>query len=108
MASAAALLLARPPTAALPPLSQASVWEHSAVLSDRQQQAVDIIGAVCSQRPMPAQLAAGGGGAVATPDGVTPMPPTPMSPGGSTEGAESSFVGTSFEDVTLQVGFAGE
>lgn len=44
---------------------------------------------------MPKQLAAG-----ATPD-ATPVPATPLSPG-SPDGAESSFAGTSFEDVTLQ------
>lgn len=90
-----------------PPLAaQASVWEHSAVLTDDQQKAIDVISSSCSQRPMPKQLAAGtgGSGALATPD-ATPLPPTPLSPG-STDGAESSFSGTSFEDVTLQVGAA--
>ena len=84
------------------------------MLSDQQQAAVDIIGALCSQRPMPARLAAGGGDGAAgvpTPDGATPMPPTPLeggllSPGAAeaAAAAESSFAGTSFEDVTLQAG----
>jgi hypothetical protein len=84
------------------------VWKHSAVLTDDQQKAIDVISSSCSQRPLPKQLApgagAGGSGALATPD-ATPVPPTPLSPG-STDGAESSFAGTSFEDVTLQVGAA--
>ena len=76
------------------------------MLTDDQQKAIDVISSSCSQRPMPKQLAAGtgGSGALATPD-ATPLPLTPLSPG-STDGAESSFSGTSFEDVTLQVGAA--
>ncbi len=81
---------------------QASVWEHSAVLSNQQQAALDVISASCGQRPMPTQLAAG------RPSGATPLPTAlltpavePLSPS-ATEAAEASFVGTSFEDVTLQ------
>jgi DNA repair ATPase RecN len=72
------------------------------VLSNQQQAALDVISASCGQRPMPTQLAPG------RPDGATPMPTPlltpamePMSPS-ATEAAEASFVGTSFEDVTLQ------
>ncbi|PSC70334.1 conserved oligomeric Golgi complex subunit 3 [Micractinium conductrix] len=78
--------------------SIASIWEHSAVLTNSQQAAVGIIAASCAQRPLPRRLAAGG--VPATPD-TAPAPPTPLSPG-STDGTESSFAGTSFEDVTLQ------
>lgn len=79
------------------------------MLSDQQQAAVDIIGTVCSQRPMPARLAGGGGVAeTPTPDGATPLPAAPLDGGplspGAAEAAESSFAGTSFEDVSLQVG----
>lgn len=94
-------LPARPLPPCLPAL-QASIWEHNAVLTDGQLRAIDVISATCSKRPMPTQLAKGGGAAAATPD-ATPMPQTPLSPG-STDGAESSFAGTSFEDVMLQVG----
>ena len=33
--------------------TQASVWEHKAVLSDAQLQAIDAIADKCSQRPLP-------------------------------------------------------
>jgi hypothetical protein len=76
---------------------QASIWERSAVLTDTQQRAIDVISASCSQRPMPKQLATR---AQSLPD-ATPVPATPMSPG-SPDANFSSFAGTSFEDVTLQ------
>ena len=61
-----------------------------------------MISSACSQRPMPTQLAAAQG-AGAAPD-ATPLPPTPLEPlsPSATEAAEASFVGTSFEEVTLQ------
>ncbi|KAL4857660.1 Conserved oligomeric Golgi complex subunit 3 [Chlorella vulgaris] len=77
--------------------SVASVWENSAVLTNSQQQAIDVISASCSQRPLPKQLAEG---SLPTPD-TTPVPATPLSPS-SVEGTELSFAGTGFEDVTLQ------
>ncbi|KAI3426341.1 hypothetical protein D9Q98_008714 [Chlorella vulgaris] len=77
--------------------SVASVWETSAVLTNSQQQAIDVISASCSQRPLPKQLAEG---SLPTPD-TTPVPATPLSPS-SVEGTELSFAGTGFEDVTLQ------
>lgn len=81
------------------------MWEHSAVLTDQQQAALDVISSACGQRPMPTQLAAARGPA---PD-ATPLPPTPLEPmsPGASEAAEASFVGTSFEDVTLQASGAG-
>lgn len=89
---------ALPSAAATKGYSVASIWEHTAVLSNSQQQAIDVIGAACSQRAMPKQLAAGHAGAA--PD-AAPAPQTPLSPS-SPDGAESSFAGTSFEDVVLQ------
>lgn len=59
------MLLDSPP-AAYPPLpeldpccaslAQASIWENTAVLSNSQQHAIDVIGAACSQRAMPKQV----------------------------------------------------
>lgn len=84
------------------------MWEHSAALSDQQQAALDVISALCGQRPLPKQLAP-----VRQP-GATPLPTPlltpavePLSPS-ATEAAEASFVGTSFEDVTLQVRAASQ
>lgn len=84
------------------------MWEHSTALSNQQQAALDVISASCGQRPMPTQLAA------QRQFGATPMPTPlltpavePLSPS-ATEAAEASFVGTSFEDVTLQVGACGQ
>jgi hypothetical protein len=37
-------------------LLQASIWDQSAVLTDQQQHAIDVISAGCGQRPMPKQV----------------------------------------------------
>lgn len=47
---------AEPLSCGLACLLQASIWEHTAVLSNSQQQAIDVIGAACSQRAMPKQV----------------------------------------------------
>ncbi len=48
-------------------LPQASIFEQTAVLSEPQQQALDVIAASCSQRPLPKQVQAPTGHAVLDP-----------------------------------------
>lgn len=81
------------------------MFEQSAVLTEAQQAALDVIAATCTQRPLPRQLleegSLGGAGGAGTPLSIaSAAPPTPLSP--SVEATASSFAGTSFEDVVLQ------
>lgn len=76
--------------------SVASIFEHAAVLTEAQQQALDVISASCGQRPLPKQVTDG----VATPSAGSL--PTPASPISHTSTELPSFVGTSFEEVVLQ------
>ena len=39
---------------------QASIWEQNASLTDDQQAAVDMVAAICGQRPLPSKVRCGG------------------------------------------------
>jgi len=78
--------------------SQASIWELNAQLSDTQQRAIEVLGAACSQRPLPDHVQAASTPAAATPTAATPA-------GEAADGLFSLAHAqdlSSFESVTLQ------
>ncbi|GAB4817343.1 hypothetical protein N2152v2_004389 [Parachlorella kessleri] len=101
--------------------SVASVFEQTAVLSEPQLQALDVIAASCSQRPLPKQVAEEPATPLSAPSPQPSQPALAPAAGSSPTSAAGlaiplaqverasttsselpSFVGTSFEEVVLQ------
>eukprot|EP00887_Chlorella_sp_A99_P004229 scaffold15.g4229.t1 len=102
---------------------EASIWEQHASLTDAQQQAVDLLAALCDQRPLPSKVLEEGRSPSAAPSAEpSPVPPSPTAGGAPPSpssaappsppsaaaaaaqraelaGLAGSFAGTSFEDV---------